>query len=100
MISRNQVDAIIFAALEALNDEREPGDRIEISPATPLFGVDAVIDSLGFVSVITDVESALNLDYGLDVSLADDRAMSRPESPYATVATLGEYVMELLAEPS
>jgi acyl carrier protein len=98
MITSEEVNAIIFYALDALNEERDPGDRIEVSPATPLFGVDAAIDSLGFVSVITDVETALNLGHGLDVSLADDRAMSRPQSPYDTVATLRDYIMELVAE--
>ncbi len=97
MITSAEVDAIILHALDSLNDERDPDDRIRVSLATPLFGVDAEIDSLGFVSVITDVEAALNLDYGLDVSLADDRAMSRPESPYATAKTLRDYIMELIA---
>ena len=47
------------------------------------------------MSLITDVETTLNVDHGLDISLADDRAMSRPQSPYDTVATLRDYVMEL-----
>lgn len=97
MITAEEVTAIIYRALEALNAERDPDDQIEISTATPLFGVDAAIDSLGFVSVITDVETAFNVDFGMDVSLADDRAMSRPQSPYATVATLRDYILELIA---
>jgi acyl carrier protein len=97
MITADEVNEVIFRALEALNSERSHEAQIEISSATPLFGVDSVIDSLGFVSVITDVETALNVDFGLDISLADDRAMSRPQSPYETVATLRDYVLELIA---
>ena len=97
MITTEEVTATIFRALEALNAERGPEEQVEISTATPLFGVDAAIDSLGFVSVITDVETALNIDFGLDISLADDRAMSRRQSPYETVATLRDYVLELIA---
>lgn len=97
MITADEVNAVIFRALQALNTERSPEAQIQISSATPLFGVDAAIDSLGFVSVITDVETALNVDFGLDISLADDRAMSRPQSPYETVATLRDYILELIA---
>ena len=34
----------------------------------------------------------------MDISLADDRAMSRPQSPYDSVATLRDYIEELAAE--
>jgi acyl carrier protein len=98
MITREEVDAIIFGALAALNEERVPKDQIDVSTSTPLFGVDAAIDSLGFVSVISDVELALNIDYGLDISLADDRALSRAQSPYATAETLRNYILELIAD--
>jgi acyl carrier protein len=98
MITSDVIDGIIFRAISALNAERDPGDQITLSPETALFGVDAVLDSLSFVSVVTDVETTLNLDYGLEISLADDRAMMRPQSPYSTVATLRNYVLELAEE--
>jgi hypothetical protein len=98
MIAADVVDTVIFRALEAVNAERKPDDQVLISSSTPLFGVDAAIDSLEFVSVITDVETSLNLEHGMAISLADDRAMSRPVSPYSTVATLRDYVLELAQE--
>ena len=100
MLTSEMVDAIIIRALVALNAERDPCDQIELSPAAALFGIDAVLDSLSFVSLITDVEMSLNVEHGLELSLADDRAMSRPESPYATVASLRDYILELQREPS
>lgn len=98
MISSADVDALIFKALEALNAEREEGEKIPISTQTPLFGMDSHLDSLSFVSLISDVETSLGIDHGINVSLADDRALSRQESPYETVATLRDYVMELVRE--
>lgn len=96
MLTSDEIDGLLFNAIRALNAERGPNDQIEATPATPLFGVEAAIDSLEFVSVITDVETALNVDHGLNVQLADDRAMSRAQSPYDTVATLRDYVLELI----
>jgi len=96
MLTSGEIEAVIYAAIAALNAERDANDQIPAAPDTALFGVDAVLDSLSFVSLITDVETSLNVDHGLDISLADDRAMSRPQSPYDTVATLRDYVVELL----
>jgi len=95
MLSSEQIESIIFEAIAALNAERPPDDQIPASSATALFGVDAVLDSLSFVSLVTDVETSLNVDHGLEISLADDRAMSRPQSPYDSVATLRDYIVEL-----
>ena len=95
MLTSAEVESVIYDAIAALNAEREADDQIVASPETALFGVDAVLDSLQFVSLVTDVETSLNIDHGLAISLADDRAMSRPQSPYDTVATLRDYVMEL-----
>lgn len=95
MISANEVEKVIFNAIANLNAERPPDDQIEASPQTPLFGVDARVDSLGLVSLIVDVETTLNTEHGLPISLADDRALSRPESPYATVSALRDYILEL-----
>jgi acyl carrier protein len=98
MLDGADIETIIYGAIAALNAERDPGDQIPASPDTALFGVDAVLDSLSFVSLITDVETSLNVDHGLDISLADDRALSRAQSPYETVATLRDYVVELVEE--
>ena len=98
MITADVVDAVINGALEAINMEREPDDQVPISTSTSLFGVDAALDSLEFVSLITDVETSINLEHGLDISLADERAMTRPLSPYSTVTTLRDYILELAQE--
>jgi acyl carrier protein len=99
MLTSDEVDGIIYKALEALNEERGADEQIVLSPSTGLFGVDADIDSLSFVSVITDVEASLNIDHDLDIQLADDRAMTRAQSPYDSVETLRDYILELIEGP-
>jgi acyl carrier protein len=95
VITDSEVEKVIYRAIDALNAERGPDQQIARSPGTGLFGADAQVDSLGLVSLIVDVESTLNAEHGLAVSLADDRALGRAQSPFATVATLRDYVMEL-----
>jgi acyl carrier protein len=97
-LTAEQVEEMILAALGDVNDELDDEDKVEISPATPLFGVEAQIDSLSLVSLIVDVETALNVDHDLPVSLTDDRAMTREVSPFSDVQALKDYILELAAE--
>lgn len=94
MIEAREVEDVILQALRALNAER-PEDPIPVGAGTVLFGRGSRLDSLGLVSLISDVETTLVAAHGLDVALADDRALARAESPYATVASLRDYVLEL-----
>jgi acyl carrier protein len=95
MIGDREIEQVIFRALAALNAERPPEDQIEVSLETPLFGRESRIDSLGLVSLVVDVELVLSTEHGMEVSLTDDRALTRQVSPFASVATLRDYVREL-----
>lgn len=89
---------IIRDAVLQLNSFRKEGDAIEFSENFVLFGPGAVIDSLDLVNVITEVEESISDEFDLALSLTDDRAMTREVSPYDSVSTLKEYVLELLSE--
>jgi hypothetical protein len=98
MINKNQVLEIILRALQNLNDELPDGDKIEVSPTTPLFGPNATLDSLALVSVIVDVEGDVSTALGRSISLTDDRAMSQEISPFDDVQTLLNYIMFIVDE--
>jgi acyl carrier protein len=97
-LTGEQVEQMILAALADVNDEQPEDQRFVLGPDTPLFGEGAEIDSLSLVSLIVDVETALNIDHDLPISLTDDRAMMRAVSPFDNVQTLKDYVLELAAE--
>ena len=63
-----------------------------------LFGPGGCFDSLGLVNFLADLEYRIADEFGCDLVLASERAMSRTRSPFRTAATLTEYVMELLRE--
>ena len=98
MDQRAAVHAIIFRALEVLNNELPEASRIVIGPETKLFGPGAQLDSLSLVSVIIDVETAIGDDLGHAIALTDDRAMNQEVSPFDDVGTLTAYILMLLAE--
>lgn len=98
MLDKTAVQAIILQAMSNINDERGPGEQLELGLDTCLFGVDAVLDSLSLVSIIVDVESALSDATGRELSVTDDRAMSQSVSPFSNVSTLTAYILLLLSE--
>ena len=71
---------------------------IEVTPDTPLVGPGAVIDSLGLVTLLVDLEQQLETDHDLILTIADDRAMSMRNSPFRTVDTLQAYILSCARE--
>ncbi len=98
MLTGELVEQIIFTALNSLNAELDDDRKVKIHSNTALFGVNAEIDSLSLVSLIVDIETAINSDHGLEISLTDDRAMTRTVSPFTDVQALKTYILELAAE--
>jgi acyl carrier protein len=102
-MSTNHLDraAVVGLVTEALGDVlaqkgTPPGDPL--SEDTRLLGRQAVIDSLGLVTLIVDLEQRLSDEHGLVVTLADERAMSQKRSPFLTVGSLADYICQAVAQ--
>lgn len=76
------------------------GPTSVLAENTRLFGQQGVFDSLGLVTLITEVEAQVNDRAGAAITIANERAMSSKRSPFRTVGTLVDYVMELLVSPA
>lgn len=100
MLDKEAIQDIILQALNNINDERGPDEKLAVGLDTRLFGTDAVLDSLSLVSVIVDVESAVSEQSGREISLTDDRAMGQDISPFTDVDSLTFYILQLLSEYS
>ena len=98
MKTKDEVLAIIYTAMESLNDELGDDAKIALAPDTKLFGADAVIDSLSLVSVIIDVESGASDALGFPVVLTDDRAINEAVSPFSEPDALANYILVLQSE--
>ncbi len=95
-MDRNELLSVIIRVMCQISDGRElPAD---LSEDTRLFGGGAVFDSLGLVTLITEVETEVNDQCGTSIVIASERAMSQHRSPFRTVGALADYVEMLLAE--
>jgi acyl carrier protein len=70
----------------------------EITEDTVIVGKDAVVDSLGLVSLVVEIEQRLEAEQNLAVTLASEKAMSQRSSPFRTVGVLADYICELATE--
>ena len=95
MKTRAQVEQVVYAAIDELN--RQNGSHVVKSPETRLFGADSYIDSIALVTLIVLVEGKVNEWLDIQITIADDRAMSCQHSPFRTVSTLIDYVLNLMS---
>lgn len=89
----------VYEVLKDFN-EGEDGEetKLPLAPDTPLFGQRGRLDSLGLVNLIMTAELKLEDEFGVTLSLADERAMSMDSSPFANVSTFASYIQTLLVE--
>src|SRR5882757_8288726 len=97
MIDRNAVLEMVLSALRDAVDQNS-GDASGVTDETVIVGPEAVIDSIGVVSLIVDIEQRLEMEHEISVTLANDRAMSQRNSPFRTAAVLADHILTTASE--
>ena len=97
-IGKAEIGKLVTVCLQDVLLERDPPAPGPVEPSTRLIGPSAVLDSLGLVTLITDVEQRLEEEYDIALTLADDRAVSQRNSPFRSVQSLADYIALLIEE--
>jgi acyl carrier protein len=72
------------------------GEAAGLDAESRLFGPSGVVDSLGLVAILVELEQKLNERSGQPLALMDERAMSQACSSFRTPRSLAEYAVTLL----
>ncbi|MCF6243224.1 MAG: hypothetical protein L3J74_18040 [Bacteroidales bacterium] len=91
-MEKNEAIQIVIEAVKGYIDD----ENVPVNAETVLLGNNAVVDSIGLVNLIVDIESAL-AEKDIEVTLTSEDAMSRRKSPFRSVDTLSDYIIELSA---
>lgn len=91
------VDAMTKLLQHAVKQEGEYS-TVQVNGSSPLVGGDAVLSSMALVSYVVDVEAMVADEQDVEVVLVNEKALSRSESPFRTIDTLADYVIELVEE--
>jgi hypothetical protein len=92
-LTDQQVLPVVLSALAAINESKPASEQFVPKPETPLVGQGAVLSSLELVTFILEVEARLVEDFGLQITLTDDRAFSQARSPFRRPRALAEYIV-------
>lgn len=97
-MNREEILELVLETVRGYRLAASPEGRDDAGPDVAFLGSDGVLDSIGLVSVVIELEQKLSDLSGRDLSLMDDRAMSRSRSPFRTPRTLAEYAYARLSE--
>jgi acyl carrier protein len=97
-LARSNAYDIVLESLNEVFAQVGTPPPAALSEATVLVGTDAVLDSLGVVQLIVEVEQRVEQAHGISVTLANDKAMSQKNSPFRTVGVLADHVVATAQE--
>ena len=83
---------------EVSNSILTDNEEIVINENFVIYGDNSQLDSLSLVSLIVAVEQNIEDEFGISITLADERAMSQENSPFRSVKSLADYVETILKE--
>jgi acyl carrier protein len=94
-MERAKIYEIVIKQVQELNETLPENQQFSVNEDTILFG-NSNIDSLSLVSVIVDLESVFSAEYDKEISLTDDRAMTREINPFSSIRNLVDYIAEVV----
>ena len=101
MLYEKAVMLVIEALKDSVDDTSDDDRKLMIDNAdddTRLFGGEGLLDSMGVVILLSDLEDRLDDEYEVMVSLASDSTMSKTRSPFRSVKSLAKYIMSAVEE--
>lgn len=96
-MNKNQINNIVFNVIKEYSSNNGL-EIVELSKDTPLIGTSRILDSMGLVNIIVDIETAF-LDEDIEISLTSETAMSGRISPFRSVGSLCNFIARQLDIP-
>lgn len=93
IMDKNQINEIVITTIKNYCEENDI--QVELTKDTPLIGSARILDSMGLVNTIVDIETAF-LDEDVEITLTSEAAMSGRISPFRSVGSLCNYIARQL----
>jgi acyl carrier protein len=94
--SKEKIMEMVIKSVQKVVSETRITEPSAIIFNTPLYGKNGILDSLGLVQLIADIEEDIYNITGKQITIADEKAMSLKISPFRSVASLTDYICNLL----
>ncbi|OGT06651.1 MAG: acyl carrier protein [Gammaproteobacteria bacterium GWF2_41_13] len=93
---KDKITAIVVESVEELNATLDNEVDTTFAEKALLYGGNGMLDSIALVSLIVIVEEKIQDELGVDIILANEKAMSQRHSPFLTIGTLSNYIKTLV----
>lgn len=95
---RHEIFEIVTQSVCNLNNTLDFKLPLEQGDSCSLYGGSIALDSISLVTLIVDIEQAIEDQFNRSIILANEKAMSQRNSPFRTIGTLTDYTLELVKE--
>lgn len=92
----DKVLSLVLEAVKEIGGDQNNQALIDATEDTLLFGEN--LDSMGIVFLVMELESRISEKLDVNLTLADERAMSQKTSPFRSVKALTIYANTLIEE--
>jgi acyl carrier protein len=94
-MEKNQINEIVLNTINDYLSMNNIAIEGELTKDTALIGSNRILDSMGLVNVIVDIETAF-LDEDAEISLTSEAAMSGRISPFRSIGSLCNFIARQL----
>ena len=93
-MNRDEVLAAIYRAVDEVNTLAAPDRQLPKSEDTLLLGKGSLLDSMGVVNLIVEVEGQVASTTGASVSLTDPELLEKEDNPLESIGKLADYIVQ------
>ncbi len=97
---KEEIVAVIINICIELNEQLKNKIDVGKKEYAVLYGENGVLDSLGLINLIVSAESEIESKYKETIMLADGASLPLVNSPFKTIGTLADYIINLLNKES
>lgn len=97
-MEKQRLNDLIITSVRQVLEENSSGHSVNITIDSRLYGAGGLLDSLGLVRLIADIEEEIYQKTNQTITLADEKAMSQKNSPFKSIISLSDYIEKLLTE--
>ena len=96
-MNKNEIFQLIQESFDGLVDGGVIEERTDVSNNSVLIGPGSILDSIGFVTLFTDLEECLSEATGQEIYLLIDEIHEfNPEDMFLTIEVLVNYIANML----
>ena len=92
----NKIEKIIYDTMDEIIEILPEKISYDKRLKTPLYGGKGLLDSLGIVTFLVNLEQKIEDKLNVRITIASEKAMSQKNSPFRTISSLNDYLIQLI----